>query len=359
MGNQGIPPAAPAAPPAAAPPVPTPQPPAQDLTGASDAARDRLATAFPDQPVVEGAPPADAAGGAAPTEDAPIDIFADGALEGLDFSGMQYRDGKKLENEIRSARERFRPFNDAFGQMSDEARQALLQAAPTLGDDLATLGAAAGVLHPDDRAYFAEAMRLMQTDPQAAAEMLSHGAEVLRSAYQQPGAVPPAPPAPGTSPMPEWAQPPAGEGEPVADPLDAPMTMRQYQEAQERDAYARDVRQQEQAIIDEAKSLGYDPDSTDPIAAARLSTLVSLAGRPEIGGDLSKAHELMEQARQADIDAFVKGKTADAADPTAPNLGAPPAERRVLETSEDGLAAMTNRLDATLGPDPRRRAADD
>lgn len=356
MGTSGIPaPAAPA--------VPTPQPPAQDLTGAGDAARDRLASAFPDPaiPGGDGAPPAGQGGEGVvtpPAENAPVDIFADDALENLDFSGMQYRDGKKLENEIRTARERYRPFTDAFGAMTDEARQALLDAAPDLGNDLGTLSAASRVLHPDDRAYFAEAMSLMSKDPQKAAEMLSHGAEQLRAAYAIPGQ-PPAAPAPGESgAMPEWAAPEGAEPGAEVDPLDQPMTMRQFQEAQKADAYAAEVRQNEQAIIDEAKALGYDPDTDDPIAFARLQTLVALAGRPDIGGDLTKAHTLLEQARQADIDAFVQGKTADAANPTAPNLGAPPAERRELETAEDGRSAMMTRLDATLGPDTRRRAED-
>lgn len=355
MGTQGIPPAAAAA-------VPTPQPPEQDLTGAGDAARDRLAQAFPDNGIPgDGTPPAAQGGEGVVTpaaEDAPLDIFADGALEGLDFAGMQYRDGKKLENEIRQARDKFRPFNDAFGTMSDDARAQLLQAAPNLGNDLATLGAAAGQLHPDDRAYFADAMALMATDPQRAAAMLEHGATQLRSAYAEPGAAPAPAPA-GQPAVPEWAAPEGAEQAAELDPLDQPMTMRQWQEVQQRDQYARDVAGQEQAIIDEAKALGYDPDSSDPIAAARLSTLITLAGRPEVGGDLSKAHALMEQARQADIDAFVQGKTADAANPTAPDTGAAPAERRVLATAEDGAAAMRNRLDSVLGPDPRRRDADD
>lgn len=352
------PPAAPAAPPA---------PPAQDLSTAGDAARERLATAFPDAmppggPGVDAAPPAAAGGEAPPTEDAALDIFAEDGLAGLDLSNMPYRDGKKLEREIATARDRFRPFNDAFGSMDDDQRQQLLQAAPTLGPDLATLSAASAKLHPDDRAFFADAMAMMETDPQRAAALLQHGAEQLRAAYSAPGVPPAAPPGQPlgqSGEMPDWAAPPAGETEPAVDPLDAPMTMRQWQEAQRQQDFAREVHDNEQQIIEEARALGYDAASNDPVAKARFGTLINLAGQPEVGGDLTKAHELMEQARQADIDAFVQGKTADAANPTAPVTGAPPAQPRVLETAEDGHQAMTNRLEAALGPDPRRRTDGD
>lgn len=344
-------------------PVPTPTPPAQDLTSAGDAARQRIDQAFPEgtqpgdlQPGAV-APPAAAPPptGDAPPAEAPFDIFADNAIEGLDLGNVTYRDGKKLESELVKARDTFKPLNDALSGLDDHSRTALLAALPSLGPDLAMFGSVASQLHPDDRAYFQDAMRLFATDPGAAATELARGADILRRQFTQP-ATQPAPLPPGQQPMPEWAQgDPEGLG---GEGGDQPITRAEFDRMMQERDYATQVAQEESAIVTEAHDLGYDLDSDDPIVSARATTLINLAGRPEIAGDLSKAHVLMQQMDQAAIDDFVKGKAADAERPAAPVLGAPPAEMRELATTEDAHAAMLNRLNATLGPDPRARGED-
>lgn len=340
------PPAAPAA----------PAQPAPNLEGATSAAQDRLAQAFPDAPspgapaAPPAAPPADGATPPPAPGEAPFDIFAPDALEQLDLGNLQYRDGARLQRDIAAARDRFKPFNDAFGSLSDEQRTQLLESAPTLGADLATFGQVATQLHAEDRAWMFQVMDLMATDPVRAGEMLAAGAETLRGALAPAGA--PAPDAGGAAP-PAW---PDDDGQDLP-PEQRPVTRGDLDQwAQQRD-YAAQVHQEESAILAKARELGYSPDSQEPFDRDRFQSLISFAGQPEVAGDLDKAHLLLEQRDQAIIDRFVAGKQADASRPGAPaDAGAPPADVRELSTTEDARAAMNNRLDATLGPDPRRRS---
>src|SRR5262245_18494615 len=115
-----------------------PAPPAQDLSDATAAAAARLEGEFGNNAVDGFVPPANAANqtpAAAPHEAAEggeLDIFDDAALDSLNFDGLQYRDGMTLRSEIQKSRDRFKPFNDAFGSMDDDQRQLLLDSAPTL-----------------------------------------------------------------------------------------------------------------------------------------------------------------------------------------------------------------------------------
>lgn len=349
----------PVAPPAAAPPPPPPNQAHNDLAAAANAAQDRIdqasggGAAYPDGNTDGQATPPPAGA------EAPFDIFAEGALEKLPFDQLGYRDGKKLETEIRRARETFRPLNDAFGALSDEARANLLQVAPELGDDLVLLGQVGAGLHPEDRQFFTDTMQLMASDPQRAAEQLARGAEIIRQSYAQQAAGG-APPPPGGQPMPEWAQ---GNGQPQGEGATAPLTeadfQRLYEENRQKDDYAHEVKRQEEEILRQAKELGYAPNSKDPVDDGRFAELIHLAGRPEIKGDLAKAHEIIQESDQRRIDAFVAAKAADAGRPGAPAVvGGSPAQPRALETLQDAADAARDRIAAVMGPDRNRRSED-
>lgn len=328
----------------AAPSAPAGQPPG--FGDASAAAQARIDEAFP-QPLQPGTPADVAAAAQAPAvEDAPFDIFADDALETLDLENLQYRDGARIAKEIASARDRFKPFNDAFGGLNDDQRNALIENAPTLGSDLATFSALAPQLHPDDRAYMMRAMELMATDPARAAQMLAEGATLIQQAF--PGAAP-APAAPAAEPNP-W-DPPA-----ELPPEEQPLTRADLERELAAREYQGEVKRAEDDIRARAKELGYDPESANPADDARFRTFIAMAGRPEVNGDLDRAHALMGEMDQAIIDRFVQAKSADAERPGAPVTGAAPAQPpQAMDTLDDARAAANLRLDSVLGPDPRRR----
>src|SRR6478735_3205840 len=171
----------------ATPPVPqTPTPTSLGDSEAAAAAHARLAEAFPEgtQPGTPAGTPPPAAP-AAPGEPAPAetDLFDDAAIDGLNFDGLQYRDGMKLRDQIVKARDTYRPFRDAFATMDEGQRQALLDSAPMLGADLATVAQVNARLHPEDRAYFQEAMsKFAAGDVEGGTQMLEEGAASIRAA---------------------------------------------------------------------------------------------------------------------------------------------------------------------------------
>lgn len=351
------PPAPPAQPPASAPAAPNPgsgHPPG--FNEADAAARARLEEAFP-TPLPPGAPADAAAAATAPPagEPAPFDIWADDADTSMIPDEMPYRDAVKLRSEIAAARDQLRPFRDAFGSLETSEREAFLAAAPTAGSDLAVFAQLAPTLHPDDRAYMLDAFQLMSTDPAAAAEMLAQGAEVLRSQFTQPGAQPPPAAPPNLTDPNAWVDPAAAAPLP---PEQQPMTRGDFLNMMAERDYAGQVKANEATILAKARELGYDPDSTDPLVRNRFQSFIGMAAQPDVGGDLDRAHTLMQQQDQAVIDGFVQAKAADADRPGAPAIGATPADTRVLDTMSDAREAAQGRIDAALGPDPRRRGAD-
>lgn len=319
-------------------------PPADPGDAADAAAASRVAEAFPDDPVGgEGAP------ASAPAEGAPPDgadlLGDDDPLAGLDTSGMSYRDGQKLAQDIAKTRDRYKPFSDAFGDLDDDQRAAVLDAAPNLGADLATLAGSASQLHPDDRRFFADAMALMATDPDRAAAMLEYGVQQIREALGG------GEPAPGASPA------PAPDGAPADGDDDRPVTMKELRELEnqrQRDAERQEL---ERTMLADARKLGYDPEATEGPAAADSNAYFFFLSRT---GDSEKAHQQVEAWKQAQIDAFVAGKSADAGRPAPPADagGAPAPKGAPMETLDDADAAMRSRLDGVLGPDPRRRGDD-
>lgn len=340
-------PAAPAAPPAepvSAPPNPGAGHPA-GFHDAEVAARARIDEALP-----PGTPPGAPAPEAPPEAPAAPDIWSDDFDDSMIPDGMPYRDAVGLRNDVKQAREAFRPFRDAFGTLDDAGRQAVLETAPGLGSDLPFIVRSMGALHPEDRAYMTRALELMATDPAQGAQMLQDAADILRGgAADASGGAPTAPP--GVPPLVDPNAPPV-------DPATQPLTRAELEQwAQERD-YQRDVATSQEKILARSRELGYDPDATDPIVRNRFLNFIGLAGQPDVAGDLDKAHALMQQSDQAIIDQFVQAKAADADRPGAPATGAAPTAPVELATNADGKTAMLGRLDAELGPDPRRRGAD-
>lgn len=339
------------------PPTPAPEvvdPGKGGLEAADAAARDRLAAAFPD-PLQPGAPADVAAAAAAPpAADAPFDIFDPDAIDKLDLGSLQYRDGAKLAKDIAAARDKFKPLNDAFGGLDDAQRAALVAAAPTLGADLAVFGQVGSQLHPDDRAWFMGVMGEFATDPLGAAKKLAAGASAIQANYVDPAA-PPAPAADPNAPPSDdsWIDPDAAP----ADPANAPVTRADLEAYMNQQRYEADVRSQEQAVLAAAAKLGYSPNPNDPIADNRFDSFIGMARRT--GGDLDKAHQLMQAQDQAIIDGFVQAKAADADRPGTPATGGPPVDTQVLDTLPDAQQSMLNRLEGALGPDPRRRGAED
>jgi hypothetical protein len=329
-----------------------------DLEGAGAAAAARLDEAIPKgvqpgdvtEPVAQ--PPAGTPPAGEPSE---FDVFADGALESLDLDNLQYRDGKKLAGELANVRDRFKPFNEAFGTLSEEERQAVLAGGAALGGDLAPIASTFALLHPDDRRYFANALALI-SDPATQADGAAMLANVVQLLNADSGVQ--TPPAPG-APAPTL---PDGTPEPFASAdEDLPVTRAEMEQMlADREMQAETSRQID-VVRSEAKELGYDLDSQDPIEFARADALIALAGREDLtGGSLAKAHDIIESWKQASIDEFVAAKAADAGRPGAPvDSGAPPAQVRSVDTTDDALEAAKARLTATLGPDPRARSADD
>jgi hypothetical protein len=325
------------------------QPPAdpQTVEDATTAAAARLENEFGNNAVDGHVPPASQQPPAAAEE--PFDIFDDKALDNLDFGNVPYRDGMKLRGEIQRAREQFRPFNDAFGSLSDAERQTLLDSAPTLGSDLATFSGVAGKLHPNDRQWFMDTMALMARDPQAGAAQLAAGADAIRESF---GGQPPAQAAPAPG-----APPPAAD--PYApDPGEEPMTRAEFQQWQQERDEAQHMARLQDEILSEVRALGYSPDAeVGTKEYDDYSYLLAMAGRPDIEGDLTKADAIVKGRDQAVIDAYVNGKSADATRPAVPAIpgGQPASGERELSSFEDADAAMRSRLEAVLGPDPRRR----
>jgi hypothetical protein len=246
---------------------------------------------------------------------------------------------KKLRDENADYRKRWQPFEKAFGELDDESRTALLDAAPALGGDLAYLARRAGLLSSEDRRWLADVTALSASDPAEAARLLAAAAAHLRSAEDGTG---------------------GGDDEGDDDDDDLPVTKAELKawEARQSEALAhereeRAIETQRESIRDEMKELGYDLDSKDPIERARASTLIELAQQdPE--GSLQVAHKQLVDYEQSIIDKAMKGKRKEAARTTSPTGGSSPSGEKALETMEDGEAAMTARLDGAGIPARRR-----
>lgn len=230
------------------------------------------------------------------------------AGDGIDYGNLTYRDGKKLEQELKADRERWRPFSDTFGSMNE-----------------------------NDAAVILRTVQKMQTDPAGAAADFATIAQVLGWTPEQTAAVT------------EAAADSVGD-----DDEDRPLTVAEYRAMEAERSRAAETEREVGRMRAEIAELGYDLDAAEGSAQqARTAALISLA--TSLDGDIAKAHQQMQLIEQQANDQYIAGKRADAARPgTVGNQGTGPSSERRVETTADAEAAMNARLDAAFGPERRR-----
>lgn len=286
-------------------------------------------------PVAGEAPPAAGTPPAAPSDDDP--------LAGIDFENLNYRDGKAIEKELKTQRERYKPFEQAFKGLEDTDRQAAVEGITKLGDQAAPILGLVSGMHPNDRAVVLSAYTDFLEDP-------AKGAAAFRAIAES---IEPSPGGTGTPPA--GGGVPAGSAPPAAgeEDLDRPLSMREFQEMQQQQQVAQ---QQEQAVAEatqrittEAAGLGYAPNPTDEVADYRFRELMGLVAT-RTNGDVKAADAALKARDQAIIDGYIASKRADAQRPAAPETGT------ASSGQTDGAAIppmekARARLDAELGPD--------
>lgn len=236
-----------------------------------------------------------------------------------DYDNISYRDGKKLEAELKADREKWRPYRETFETM-----------------------------HPTDADAIMQTVALMRSDPAAAAEQFRRFAEILGGGVQV------SPPGTDAAQSPtSGVTAPAAEA-PDAEP-DRPLTRAELDAEFDRREHDRAQAQATEQITAEIRALGYDPDaSVDTDEYLEFAQFLAVA--QALDGDLNAAHERMGQLGQKRVDRYVEAKRADARRPAAAGAqGTGPSTERVLETIADAEASMNARLDSAFGPPRRRR----
>jgi hypothetical protein len=226
---------------------------------------------------------------------------------------------KQLRTENAEYRKAWQPFEEAFGEISEDDRAKFLSSGTVVGKDLIDVAAALGGLDEDDREYVATTLALIGTDPQSAANHFASIAAVLRKGYGTEDYLP--------ADIDEVTYPEFDD----IDELDEPVTRRDMQRMMQQSQHDAEVGRQSAAILAEAKGLGYDPESRDPVKRAEAQILYQIAA-DHTGTDLVKAHAILQKRDQDIIDAYVAGKAADADSPSplipgsAPSNGKPRAQ---------------------------------
>lgn len=142
---------------------------------------------------------------------------------------------------------------------------------------------------------------------------------------------------------------PTGE----ADPLNAPLTRREFEELQQRQ---KDEQRQTDAIAAierDATTLGFPPLNPDGTDNMRYSMLLHAVQQPGIEGDLAKAAEAVKAHDQAIIDQYAKsvaegGQKWPPTAGTAPNTG-PQQQPTERPTFKGARKALESWLDAHPG----------
>lgn len=302
----------------------------------------------PGAPVVPGSEPPLGTPAPPPDPAAPV-AGADDDLEGIDFSNLNYRDGKRIESELKKQRERFKPFADAFGGLDDDKRSAAVEALSGLGAEAGDLLPFVASMNANDRQALFAAYSAFLKSPAEGYEAFRRITDAAAAA----AGIDPAAQAPAVAPV-----TPAGTPPPDDDP-DRPITRRELEEREQArtEQAARETAEHaaQDQMLAQMRDLGYDHGSSDPEKKAEADELIWLAAyRTE--GDVKKADALLKARNQRVIDGYVNGKKADASRPGAPETGATPSGQ-VPPEQVDPDAAMRARLDTHLGPDPfaRRR----
>jgi len=265
---------------------------------------------------------------------------------------MLYRDAKKLINEVKQSREKYRPFEQSFGTLSENARQALLDYAPDLGDTRGASAAALANMDPSDRNQilnFLDAVSVGDTSRMSA--LVNGWNQALigteqpsyeqQSQYQQQQAT--------------YEQPQqAGQHDDPNRPITVAEMQQMLAEQQYMQQQAIETERQLGGILDEARQLGYNPDTQDLAEQADFLAFAQLAA--SLDGDMARAHEMMQARRQAVVDQYLQGKRADAANfAGGVDVGTGPSNQRQIESMSDARAAAAARLESTFGPDRNRR----
>lgn len=324
-------------------------PPAAPEAPAVPMSPDAAARARIDQAVAGGMRDGDPETGAPPAaEGAPAPEAGDPEFPEVDFDNLTYRDGKRLREQLTAQKDRYKPFEQAFGGLEDADRQAAVEALSGLGAEAAPLLGLVAGMPTQDRNMLLGAYQEFLADPAKGAESFRAIYEAAaRSAGIDPAAAPVAP-----EPAPVAPPPAAGD-----DDLDRPITMRELQAQQEAARAEAQIEQAQQEsqreMLAKVRDLGYDPDSTDPDTRAGADEVIWLAAY-RTAGDIDKAHAIVETRRQSIIDGYVNGKRANAQRPAAPETGTATSSA-TPPGKQDPLAASRARLDAELGPDPHAR----
>lgn len=173
-----------------------------------------------------------------------------------------------------------------------------------------------------DREVLLEVARTLKSDPKAAGEWMRSQAELLLAE--------------------QAAEVEAGTRDP-----DEPMTRAELEaflaERETKAAAEREQKAHVDAIVTEAKALGYDPES-DRRGYARLLDVAM----HETGGDLQKAHDAIKAERQKVIDEYLAAKATagDAGGTLPPQTGGAQEATPVPTDWKATQAAVRNRLAA-------------
>lgn len=260
-------------------------------------------------------------GGAAASEGSPAGVA--GLPEDVP-DDIVYRDAKALREQVTAVRQKYQPWEQALAPLDEATQSRLLEAIPDLSPFTG--------LDAQDRKALGYFAQVYQSDPAAAVDWLRQSYEAMSGESL------------GAPPAPQQQGPPVDEfGLPVESEEDQPVTMRQLQEfmrAQEQEAMTRYYQEE---IDRELRDLGYNANSTDPLERATANTVMNLA--MEYGGDIAKAHEILNGMRQSAIDDYLKSKGQDAVRTAA---AVPGGQTAVQERPLDNLAQAGEAADEYL-----------
>lgn len=220
------------------------------------------------------------------TEDAQVDEGVDTESEPVEETlaeeteALSMASAKKLREENHGLRERAKGYDAAFEGMPDDHRGAMLESA-----------------------------KLLSENPQAWADEMAGIVEAIRGQAE--------PEEPGLDPNDD-------ETPLTARQLESYLAKRDSTREAER-TQAESLRQAQEAINSEMKELGYDLKSSDEGIRTR-SELVTYLALHKTGGDINKAHALLEADRRAAVKTVRNTKAAQAAGSPTVVQGQPGAE---------------------------------
>lgn len=306
----------------------------------AQAASDRLEAAFADLPddYVDPDLADDDEGTPSAPEEPEVEEPAGDEPAGDEDQPISLKEARKLRQEQKQYRERWGAYEQAYGSVTPESVNGLLQVAPNTAADLALMTASFGSLVPQDQAVVIDVLGRIESDPSTAARQIAVIGALLRGEDPQAAgaAVDDA-----IDDLDDDDLDDDGPGYLTPEDLDERLGQWFTQRQREMVEAAED-----RALRAELEELGYDLDSEDLDEQVRLESLLATARR--LGGDLTEAHRRLESVAQARIDKFVEERKADAGRPLPPSAGAPASGERELVTMDDAEASMRARLSGAL-----------